>query len=104
MDRWFLIAATLLAAIGGVTGMLSLRHDHRSRWTFPWMAAAFLAQLGFLSIRGEARAACPPGCGVRPALPAIRAGSAGSGDRPTCRRRTRIRSRVLRTMFRYRET
>lgn len=59
VDRWFLIAATLLAAIGGVTGMLSLRHDHRSRWTFPWMAAAFLAQLGFLSIRGDARAACP---------------------------------------------
>ena len=59
MDRWFLIAATLLAAIGGVTGMMSLRHDHRSRWTFPWMAAAFLAQLGFLWVRGEERGACP---------------------------------------------
>ncbi|WP_379710457.1 cytochrome C assembly family protein [Haloferula chungangensis] len=59
MDRWFLIAATLLAAIGGVTGMVSLRHDHRSRWTFPWMAAAFVAQLGFLWLRGEARGACP---------------------------------------------
>ncbi|MGB6220920.1 cytochrome c biogenesis protein CcsA [Haloferula sp.] len=59
MDRWFLIAATLLAVIGGVTGMMSLRHNHRSRWTFPWMAGAFLAQMGFLWLRGEARGACP---------------------------------------------
>ena len=59
VDRWFLIVATLLAAIGGVTGMVSLRHDHRSRWTFAWMAAAFAAQLGFLWLRGEARGACP---------------------------------------------
>lgn len=59
VDRWFLIVATLLAAFGGVAGMLSLRHDHRSRWTLLLMAAAFLAQLGFLFIRGEARSACP---------------------------------------------
>jgi ABC-type uncharacterized transport system permease subunit len=59
MDRWFLIIATLLAAIGGVTGMVSLRHFHRSRWTLPWMAAAFLAQIGFLWLRGQAREACP---------------------------------------------
>ncbi|MEP4076397.1 cytochrome c biogenesis protein CcsA [Haloferula sp.] len=59
MDRWFLIAATLLAAIAGVTGMMSLRRNQRSRGTFLWMAAAFVAQLGFLSIRGEARGACP---------------------------------------------
>ena len=59
VDRWFLIVATLLAAIGGVTGMMSLRQNHRSRWTFLWMATAFAAQLGFLWLRGEARAACP---------------------------------------------
>ncbi|MEM1083730.1 MAG: cytochrome c biogenesis protein CcsA [Verrucomicrobiota bacterium] len=59
VDQRFLIIATLLAAIGGVGGMLSLRHHHRSRWTFPLMAGAFLAQLGFLSLRGQAREACP---------------------------------------------
>jgi ABC-type uncharacterized transport system permease subunit len=59
VDHWFLIAATLLAAIGGVTGMMSLRHGQRSRWTSWWMASAFVAQLGFLWLRGESRAACP---------------------------------------------
>lgn len=59
MDRWFLIAATLLAAVGGATGMLALRHGRRSRWTLTWMAAAFIAQVGFLWYRGEQRGACP---------------------------------------------
>lgn len=59
MDRWFLIAATALAAVGGITGMWSVRRGVRSRWTVIWMSAAFLAQLGFLSVRGEARGACP---------------------------------------------
>lgn len=59
MDRWFLIAATALAAVGGVTGMISVHRGARSRWTVIWMIAAFAAQLGFLSIRGEARGACP---------------------------------------------
>jgi len=59
VDRWFLILATLFAALGGVTGMLTLKHGHRSRWTVAWMALAFLMQIGFLSVRGEARGACP---------------------------------------------
>jgi ABC-type uncharacterized transport system permease subunit len=59
VDRWFLIAATALAAVGGVTGMWSVRQGVRSRWTVIWMSAAFLAQMGFLSVRGEARGACP---------------------------------------------
>ncbi len=59
MDRWFLIASTLLAAIGGVWGMISVHRGHRSNWTLAWMSAAFLCQIGFLAIRGEARAACP---------------------------------------------
>lgn len=59
VDRWFLIVATVFAALGGVTGMLSVRHGHRSRWTVLLMGAAFVAQLGFLWLRGQARGACP---------------------------------------------
>ena len=59
MDRWFLIAATLLAAIGAVWGMISVHQGHRSRLTVVWMVAAFVCQLGFLSVRGQMRAACP---------------------------------------------
>ena len=59
MDRWFLIAATALAAVGGVTGMWTVHRGTRSRWTVIWMIAAFLAQLGFLYVRGQARGACP---------------------------------------------
>lgn len=59
MDRWFLIASTLLAAIGGAWGMLSVHHGKRSHWTVAWMIGVFLCQLGFLSVRGEMRAACP---------------------------------------------
>ncbi len=59
MDRWYLIAATSLAAIGGVWGMISVYGGKRSRWTVAWMIAAFICQIGFLSARGEMRAACP---------------------------------------------
>jgi ABC-type uncharacterized transport system permease subunit len=59
MDRYLLIFSTLLAAVGGVLGMLSVHRGVRSRWTVAWMAAAFCCQLGFLALRGEARAACP---------------------------------------------
>lgn len=59
VERWILILATLLAAIGGVTGMVSAHRGQRSRWTVGWMAAAFIAQLGFLWLRGSARGACP---------------------------------------------
>lgn len=59
MDRWLLIIATLFAALGGIFGIMTLTRGHRSRLTVIWIAAAFLFQLGFLSIRGGERAACP---------------------------------------------
>jgi ABC-type uncharacterized transport system permease subunit len=59
MDLWFLISSTLLAAIGGVSGMLAVHHGKRSRWTVAWMVSAFVCQLGFLSVRGGIREACP---------------------------------------------
>ncbi len=59
MDRWMLIAATALAAAGAVRGMISVHHGERSRWTVLWMVGAFAFQLAFLSLRGEARGACP---------------------------------------------
>jgi ABC-type uncharacterized transport system permease subunit len=59
VDRWFLIAATALAAVGGITGMWTVHRGTRSRWTVIWMVAAFGAQMGFLYFRGQARGACP---------------------------------------------
>lgn len=59
MDRWFLVAATLLAAVGATWGMISVHRGHRSRLTVVWMVAVFLCQLGFLITRGEMRSACP---------------------------------------------
>lgn len=59
MDRWLLIASTLLALVGGVWGMTSVHRGRRSRWTVAWMALVFALQTGFLMQRGEARAACP---------------------------------------------
>lgn len=59
MDYGFLFAATLLAAVGGAWGMLSVHRGHRSRLTTLVMLLVFLCQLGFLSLRGEARGACP---------------------------------------------
>ena len=59
MDRWFLLIATLLAAIGGAWGMISVHRGTRSHWTVAWMVAVLLCQLGFLSIRGQLREACP---------------------------------------------
>ncbi len=59
MDRWFLIAATLLAAAGGIWGMISVHRGKRSPWTLAWMFAVLLCQIGFLAVRGEMRSACP---------------------------------------------
>jgi len=59
MDRWLLIIATLLAAIGGTWGMISVHRGTRSRWTVMWMVAVLFCQLGFLAIRGQVRTACP---------------------------------------------
>jgi ABC-type uncharacterized transport system permease subunit len=59
MDRWFLIASTLLAAVAGLRGLLILRHGNRSRWTVWWMIGVMLCQMGYLAVRGEMRGACP---------------------------------------------
>jgi len=59
MDRWFLIASTLLAAVAGLRGLLILRHGNRSRWTIFWMIAVMVCQMGYLVVRGEMRGACP---------------------------------------------
>ena len=59
MDRTLLIVSTVLASIGGVLGMMSVHRGVRSRWTVVWMVAAFLCQIGFLSLRGGVRGACP---------------------------------------------
>ncbi|MBK1883409.1 cytochrome c biogenesis protein CcsA [Luteolibacter pohnpeiensis] len=59
MDHWLLIFSTLLAAAGAFWGILSVRQGKRSRWTVIWMAGTFLLQLGFLTVRGQDRAACP---------------------------------------------
>jgi ABC-type uncharacterized transport system permease subunit len=59
MDRWFLIVSTLLALAGGAWGMWSVHRGVRSRWTVVWMVGVFVCQLGFLSMRGEMRGACP---------------------------------------------
>lgn len=39
--------------------MLVLRHGKMSSWTFWWMIAALICQIGYLVIRGEMRGACP---------------------------------------------
>jgi ABC-type uncharacterized transport system permease subunit len=59
MDRWFLLAATLLAVIGGGWGMVAVHRGVRSRWTVVWMAGVLLCQFGFLGLRGQLRGACP---------------------------------------------
>ena len=59
MDRWLLISATLLAAIGAAWGIISVHRGRRSRWTTAWMLAVMLCQFGFLLLRSEQRAACP---------------------------------------------
>ena len=59
MDRWFLLISTLLAAIAGVWGIAAVYKGHRSHWTLVWIMAAFVCQIGFLTVRGQLRAACP---------------------------------------------
>ena len=59
MDRWFLLAATLLATVGGTWGIISVQRGRRSHRTVVWIGAAFLCQIGFLAVRGEMRSACP---------------------------------------------
>jgi ABC-type uncharacterized transport system permease subunit len=59
MDRWFLMIATLLAAVGGGWGMISVHRGRRSPWTVVWMIGVFACQIGFLSVRGKMNGACP---------------------------------------------
>jgi len=59
MDRWLLIAATVLATIAGVRGMVAVHRDRRSRSTVVWMAAVMLCQIVVLAHRGEVRSVCP---------------------------------------------
>lgn len=59
MDRWLLMLATLLAAIGGLRAVLAVHGGRRSRSTVWWIAGAFVCQFAFLLLRGEARGACP---------------------------------------------
>ena len=59
MDRWFLVSATIFAAIAAVWGMVSVHRGKRSRWTVSWMVAVLICQVMFLSVRGQARGACP---------------------------------------------
>jgi ABC-type uncharacterized transport system permease subunit len=59
MDRWLLLAATLLALVASAGGMVSVHYGHRSRLTVAWMAVTMLCQIALLAIRGEARGICP---------------------------------------------
>ncbi len=61
MAQWLLIAATVLAVLGGTLGLLAVRHGYRSRWTVICMLATFVCQLGVLGVRGELRGKCPLG-------------------------------------------
>ena len=53
VDRWFLIASTLLAAVAGVRGLLVLRNGHKSHWTVWWMVGVMLCQIGYLASAGR---------------------------------------------------
>lgn len=59
MDRWYLIIATVFAVIAGLTGLAGVRHGLRSRATVWWMVGVLVFQVGYLSVRGEMRGACP---------------------------------------------
>jgi hypothetical protein len=57
MDRSFLIASSLFALVGAAWGMWAVHQGKRSPWTVAWILGAFLCQIGFLSVRGQSRAA-----------------------------------------------
>ena len=59
MDRTLLLISTLLALAGAVWGGVSVHRGVRTWWTLVLIGGAFLAQLGFLEIRGDMRGACP---------------------------------------------
>jgi ABC-type uncharacterized transport system permease subunit len=59
MDLTYLIISTLLALAAAVWGMVSVYRGTHTRGTLVLMAAAFVAQLVFLELRGQMRGACP---------------------------------------------
>ena len=61
MDKWLWAGSTIMVVLGGGLGMLALQRGQRSHWTVGCMLAAFVLQLAFLGLRGEARGACPLG-------------------------------------------
>ena len=61
MAQWLLIAATVLAVLGGTLGMQAVRDGYRSPWTLVCMLGVFLCQVGVLGVRGELRGKCPLG-------------------------------------------
>ncbi len=61
MDKWLLAGSTIMVVLGGGLGMLALQRRQHSAWTVVCMLGAFVLQLAFLGVRGEARGACPLG-------------------------------------------
>jgi ABC-type uncharacterized transport system permease subunit len=61
MGIGWVIIATVLAAAGGVFGVLAMRSERPGRAAFWWMALAFGAQLMALTWRGDLRGQCPLG-------------------------------------------
>lgn len=61
MGIGWLVIATLLAILGGLSGVLALRGKNSGRPAFWWMVLVFGAQLMALGWRGELRGQCPLG-------------------------------------------
>ncbi|MDX1680347.1 MAG: cytochrome c biogenesis protein CcsA [Akkermansiaceae bacterium] len=59
MERWLLLASTLLALIVAVQGIIAVNRGRRSRWTLSLMVLVIACQSVFLALRGEVREACP---------------------------------------------
>lgn len=59
MDRWILVIATLLAATGGIWGMVSVHRGNRSLLPLFSMVVVFGCQLAFLGTRGQHHQSCP---------------------------------------------
>jgi ABC-type uncharacterized transport system permease subunit len=59
MERWLLVMATLLAAVGGGLGMHSVWKGHRKPWATAGLSLALVCQFGVLWLRGQGHGACP---------------------------------------------
>lgn len=60
-SQWTLIIALIGSGAATLFGVLSLKQGERSKYTFLFMLAAFVAQCFFLYFRGELRGKCPLG-------------------------------------------